>query len=56
MRVSVFINECPIQMALVNKISKNITVDAVFRSKNIVNNNQKKILMYYLNATNKNSF
>ena len=48
MIVSIFINECPIQMALVNKISKNITVNTVFRSKNIVNNNQKKTYIYYL--------
>lgn len=48
MKVAIFINDCPIQFALVNKISEHISIHTVFRSKNIVNNNQKKTFIYYV--------
>lgn len=47
MIVSIFINDCPIQLALVNKISKEINIDTVFRSKNL-STKKKKTFLYFI--------
>ncbi len=46
MIIAVFVNDCPIQVALINKISKEIIIDTVFRSKNILPK-KKKTLFYF---------
>jgi len=47
MIVSVLINNCPIQIALVNKISKEINIDMVFMSKNLLTK-KKKTFFYFI--------
>jgi len=47
MLVSIFVNKCPIQQALVNKISKEVDIDAIFRSENILQQ-KKKTSFYYM--------
>ncbi|MFK5976788.1 MAG: formyltransferase family protein [Sulfurovum sp.] len=48
MIIAIFTNECPIQNALVYKIIKDIEIDTVFKSRNIINNLTKKSFLYYL--------
>jgi len=51
MKIAIFTNDCPIQIALVNKINEHVDVDTVFLAKNRIEKTKKrknKYIYYFL--------